>query len=56
MLVPMEKLKCMKKTKFETATRCYICHDPFKGIAKRKWLTMTTPLASSLELRAMPAT
>ena len=36
MLIPMEKLKGMKKAEFDTATRCYICHDPFKGIAKRK--------------------
>ena len=36
MLVPMEKLKGMKKTEFDTAKRCYICHDPFKGLAKRK--------------------
>ena len=36
MLVPMEKLKGMKRGMFETATRCYICHQPFKGMAKRK--------------------
>ena len=36
MLVPMEKLTGMKKTEFDTATRCYICHDLFKGIVKRK--------------------
>ena len=36
MLVPMEKLEGMKKTEFDTAKRCYICHDPFKGLAKRK--------------------
>ena len=36
MLVPMEKLEGMKKTEFETATCCYICHQPFKDIAKRK--------------------
>ena len=36
MLIPMEKLEGMKKAEFDTATRCYICHDPFKGIAKRK--------------------
>ena len=36
MLIPMEKLKGTKKAMFETATRCYICHDPFKGLAKRK--------------------
>ena len=36
MLIPMEKLEGMKKAEFETATRCYICHDPFKGLAKRK--------------------
>ena len=30
MLVPMEKLEGMKKAEFDTATRCYICHDPFK--------------------------
>ena len=32
----MEKLEGMKKAEFETATRCYICHQPFKGLAKRK--------------------
>ena len=32
----MEKLERMKKSEFDTATRCYICHDPFKGLAKRK--------------------
>ena len=36
MLVPMEKLEGMKRGMFETATRCYICHDPFKGFVKRK--------------------
>ena len=36
MLVPMEKLEGMKKVEFESATRCYICHDSFKGLAKRK--------------------
>ena len=36
MLIPMEKLEGTKKVMFETATRCYICHDPFKGLAKRK--------------------
>ena len=30
------KARGVKKIGFETATRCYICHDPFKGIAKRK--------------------
>ena len=32
----MEKLEGMKKAEFETATSCYICHNPFKGLAKRK--------------------
>ena len=36
MLIPMEKLEGMKKVEFDTAKRCYICHDPFKGLAKRK--------------------
>ena len=36
MLVPMEKLEGMKKALFDTATSCYICHQPFKGLAKRK--------------------
>ena len=36
MLVPMEKLEGTKKVEFETATCCYICCQPFKGLAKRK--------------------
>ena len=32
----MEKLEGMKKAEFDTATRRYICHNPFKGLAKRK--------------------
>ena len=36
MLVPMEKLKGMKKTEFDTAKHCYICHQPFKWFAMRK--------------------
>ena len=40
MLILMEKLTGMKKTEFDTAKRCYICHNPFKGLAKRKVATM----------------
>ena len=36
MLIPMEKLKGEKKRNFDNATRCYICGDPFHGIAKQK--------------------
>ena len=36
MLIPMEKLEGKKEKDFNDATKCYICHDPFHGIAKQK--------------------
>ena len=55
MLIPMEKLEGMKKTEFDTAKRCYICHDPFKGLAKKKVADHDHVTGSSSVLLVTPA-